>query len=135
MYTDLNIQSFSSFRLEDGVSPGVQQAFASILGETAAVASSEEEDSLSYVDDKDDRDFNVEEEEEAKGVTKERKRRLRQGGKRGLKSKLEEEEEEDMTVGDVFKLEMELNRENRRLMKVRRQTKITLPPFLLTESK
>ncbi|XP_032412451.1 general transcription factor 3C polypeptide 3 isoform X2 [Xiphophorus hellerii] len=107
--------------IEDGVSPGVQQAFASILGETAAVASSEEEDSLSYVDDKDDRDFNVEEEEEAKGVTKERKRRLRQGGKRGLKSKLEEEEEEeDMTVGDVFKLEMELNRENRRLMKGRR---------------
>ncbi|XP_027866986.1 general transcription factor 3C polypeptide 3 isoform X2 [Xiphophorus couchianus] len=105
--------------IEDGVSPGVQQAFASILGETAAVASSEEEDSLSYVDDKDDRDFNVEEEEEAKGVTKERKRRLRQGGKRGLKSKLEEEEE-DMTVGDVFKLEMELNRENRRLMKGRR---------------
>ncbi|PWA32270.1 hypothetical protein CCH79_00013138 [Gambusia affinis] len=107
--------------IEDGVSPGVQQAFASILGETAAAASSEEEDSLSYVDDKDDRDFNVEEEEEAKGVTKERKRRLRQGGKRGLKSKLEdEEEEEDMTVGDVFKLEMELNRENRRLMKGRR---------------
>uniref|UniRef100_A0A3B3Y7V0 General transcription factor IIIC, polypeptide 3 n=1 Tax=Poecilia mexicana TaxID=48701 RepID=A0A3B3Y7V0_9TELE len=30
------------------------------------------------------------------------------------------EEEEDMTVGDVFKLEMELNRENRRLMKGRR---------------
>uniref|UniRef100_A0A3P9PZD5 General transcription factor IIIC, polypeptide 3 n=1 Tax=Poecilia reticulata TaxID=8081 RepID=A0A3P9PZD5_POERE len=112
--------------VEDGVSPGVQQAFASILGETAAAAYSEEEDSLSYVDDKDDRDFNVEEEEEAKGVTKERKRRLRQGGKRGLKSKLEEEkeeeeeEEEDMTVGDVFKLEMELNRENRRLMKGRR---------------
>uniref|UniRef100_A0A096MD86 General transcription factor IIIC, polypeptide 3 n=1 Tax=Poecilia formosa TaxID=48698 RepID=A0A096MD86_POEFO len=68
--------------VEDGVSPGVQQAFASILGETAAAASSEEEDSLSYVDDKDDRDF--------------------------------------MTVGDVFKLEMELNRENRRLMKGRR---------------
>uniref|UniRef100_A0A3B5MV03 Uncharacterized protein n=1 Tax=Xiphophorus couchianus TaxID=32473 RepID=A0A3B5MV03_9TELE len=61
--TSAQTKRFSSFRLEDGVSPGVQQAFASILGET-------------------------------------RKRRLRQG--------------------DVFKLEMELNRENRRLMKGRR---------------
>uniref|UniRef100_A0A3Q2TMP9 General transcription factor IIIC, polypeptide 3 n=1 Tax=Fundulus heteroclitus TaxID=8078 RepID=A0A3Q2TMP9_FUNHE len=44
-------------------------------------------------------------------------------GKRSLRSKLkeeEEEEEEDMTVGDVFKLEMELNRENKRYMKGRR---------------
>ncbi|KAM4710601.1 LOW QUALITY PROTEIN: general transcription factor 3C polypeptide 3 [Anableps anableps] len=112
--------------IEDGVSPGVQQAFASILGETVEAASSEE-DSLSYIDDEDDRDYNVEKEEAVKGMTKKRKKRLRQGGKRGLKSKLkgEEEEEEDdddnnMTVGDVFKLEMELNRENRKLMKGRR---------------
>ncbi|MEQ2195250.1 hypothetical protein XENOCAPTIV_009639, partial [Xenoophorus captivus] len=111
---------------KDGVSLGVQQAFASILGETVEEASSEDEDSLSYVDDQDDRDYNGEEAEEAKDMTKETKRRPRQGvkkvGKRSLKSKLEEEEadEENMTVGDVFKLEMELNRENRKLMKGRR---------------
>ncbi|KAM4537931.1 general transcription factor 3C polypeptide 3 [Fundulus diaphanus] len=121
--------------IEDGVSPGVQQAFASILGETVDAPSSEEEeeeeeeeDSLSYVDDEEDRDYNAEEEEETKEATKETKRRPRQGGrrsgKRSLRSKLkeeeEEEEEEDMTVGDVFKLEMELNRENKRYMKGRR---------------
>ncbi|XP_021179650.2 general transcription factor 3C polypeptide 3 isoform X1 [Fundulus heteroclitus] len=118
--------------IEDGVSPGVQQAFASILGETVEAPSSEEEeeeeeDSLSYVDDEEDRDYNAEEEEETKEATKETKRRPRQGGrrsgKRSLRSKLkeeEEEEEEDMTVGDVFKLEMELNRENKRYMKGRR---------------
>uniref|UniRef100_A0A3Q1DI23 General transcription factor IIIC, polypeptide 3 n=1 Tax=Amphiprion ocellaris TaxID=80972 RepID=A0A3Q1DI23_AMPOC len=60
----------------DDVSPGVQLAFASMLGETAEAPSSEEAE--------------------------------------------EEEEEEDMTVGDVFALEMELNRENKKMMKGRR---------------
>uniref|UniRef100_A0A3Q2CBT9 Uncharacterized protein n=1 Tax=Cyprinodon variegatus TaxID=28743 RepID=A0A3Q2CBT9_CYPVA len=61
---------------EDGVSPVVQQAFASILGEAAAAPSSdEEEDSLSYVDDEGDQDYRVEEEAAAKETTKGRKRR------------------------------------------------------------
>ncbi|XP_038132374.1 general transcription factor 3C polypeptide 3 isoform X2 [Cyprinodon tularosa] len=106
--------------IEDGVSPVVQQAFASILGEAAAAPSSdEEEDSLSYVDDEGDQDYRVEEEAAAKETTKGRKRRPKRGGKRSLLSSLDEEEE-DMTVGDVFKLEQELNRENRKSMKGRR---------------
>uniref|UniRef100_A0A8P4GI89 General transcription factor 3C polypeptide 3 n=1 Tax=Dicentrarchus labrax TaxID=13489 RepID=A0A8P4GI89_DICLA len=69
-------------RHQEGVSPGVQLAFASMLGETPEPPSSDDE----------------EEEEEDK----------------------EEEEEEDPTVGDVFALEMELNRENKKMMKERR---------------
>lgn len=109
--------------IEDGVSPGVQQAFACILGETVETASSEEEDSLSYVDDEDDKDYFLDEKEAKKIETKRRpKRGGKKRGKKSLKSKLEEkeEEDEDVTVGDVFKLEMELNRENKKMMKGRR---------------
>ncbi|XP_017281749.1 general transcription factor 3C polypeptide 3 isoform X2 [Kryptolebias marmoratus] len=119
--------------VEEGVSPGVQLAFASILGETVEAPSSEEEeaDSLSYVDDEEDKDYNVEEKEGVKVKTDKTQKRPRRGGrsrgKRGVKSKLKEEEEQEkeeeeegMTVGDVFKLEMELNRENKKLMKARR---------------
>ncbi|XP_037552788.1 general transcription factor 3C polypeptide 3 [Nematolebias whitei] len=72
--------------IEEGVSPGVQLAFASILGESAEAPSSDEEE---------------EEEEDSE-------------------EEEEEEEDEGMSVGDVFKLEMELNRENKKLMKARR---------------
>uniref|UniRef100_A0A671Z3H9 General transcription factor IIIC, polypeptide 3 n=1 Tax=Sparus aurata TaxID=8175 RepID=A0A671Z3H9_SPAAU len=68
-------------KVYDGVSPGVQLAFASMLGETPQPPSSEEE----------------EEEEEDK-----------------------EDDEEDPSVGDVFALEMELNRENKKMMRERR---------------
>ncbi|XP_008298684.1 general transcription factor 3C polypeptide 3 [Stegastes partitus] len=116
-------------KIEDGVSPGVQLAFASMLGETAEQPSSEaedeeEEDSLSYVDDEDDKDYNAEEEEEGRKVETEKKqRRGGKGGRRRQKQRAEEEEEEDaedVTVGDVFALEMELNRENKKMMKGRR---------------
>ncbi|XP_047432077.1 general transcription factor 3C polypeptide 3 [Mugil cephalus] len=120
-------------KIEDGVSPGVQLAFASILGEAAEPPSSEEddeeeeeEDSLSYVDDDEDKDYNLEEGEkaEADGAEKRQKRGGRAKGRRRKKKaegeQQEEEEEEDVTVGDVFALEMELNRENKKMMKGRR---------------
>uniref|UniRef100_A0A3P8ST79 General transcription factor IIIC, polypeptide 3 n=1 Tax=Amphiprion percula TaxID=161767 RepID=A0A3P8ST79_AMPPE len=119
-------------KIEDDVSPGVQLAFASMLGETAEAPSSEaedeeeeEEDTLSYVDDEDDKDYNAEEEEE-EGRKAETEKKPRRGGKRARRRRRrtqeaeEEEEEEDMTVGDVFALEMELNRENKKMMKGRR---------------
>ncbi|XP_062270424.1 general transcription factor 3C polypeptide 3 [Scomber scombrus] len=113
---------------EEGVSPGVQLAFASMLGETPDPLSSEEEeeeveeDSLSYADDENDEDYKVEEEEE------EEKKKKQQRGKAKLDlsektqkgGEGEEQEAEDMTVGDVFALEMELNRENKKMMKERR---------------
>ncbi|XP_036947633.1 general transcription factor 3C polypeptide 3 isoform X1 [Acanthopagrus latus] len=124
---------------DDGVSPGVQLAFASMLGETLRPPSSEEEaeeeeeeDSMSYVDDEDDEDYKVEEEGEAKvdvevevGVKKQRRRGKGGGGGwrgRGHRKRREEneEDEEDPSVGDVFALEMELNRENKKMMRERR---------------
>ncbi|KAK2856729.1 hypothetical protein Q5P01_005464 [Channa striata] len=111
-------------KVEEGVSPGVQLAFASMLGETPEPQSSEdegqedEEDSLSYVDDEEDEDYKVEGEEvdvPAKGQGR---------GGRGVrcrkKKNEEEEDEEDVTVGDVFALEMKLNRENKKMMKDKR---------------
>ncbi|XP_020513141.2 general transcription factor 3C polypeptide 3 [Labrus bergylta] len=126
---------------EEGVSAGVQLAFASMLGETPQPPSSEEEgeeaeeeeeDSLSFVDDEDDEDYKMEEEEKGKAaaaveveeITVKRRRRRGKGGRgRGRRRRQEEEEEEDdedVTVGDVFALEMELNRENKKMMKERR---------------
>lgn len=90
---------------------------------------------MSYIDDEDDEDYQVDEEEEAKKMIKETKRRPKRGGKKrgkgSLKSRLEEkeEEDEDVTVGDVFKLEMELNRENKKMMKVRKRTKVISSTF------
>ncbi|XP_069568963.1 general transcription factor 3C polypeptide 3 [Brachyistius frenatus] len=129
-------------KTEEGVSPGVQLAFASMLGETAEPPSSssedeEEEDTLSFVDDEEDKDYNAEEEKERGKAEEEAKRpgrRRRGGGGRRRRRKQQREEEddeeeeaaaaaegEDVTVGDVFALEMELNRENKKMMKGRRQ--------------
>ncbi|KAM9766534.1 general transcription factor 3C polypeptide 3 isoform 2-T2 [Menidia menidia] len=115
-------------KIEEGVSPGVQLAFASILGEKIEPPSSEEEekeeeeeDSLSYVDDERDKDYTDEKDEGVKVKAKEKTRG--KGRKREKpKQKMEEMEEADgdVTVGDVFALEMELNRENKKLMKGRR---------------
>nr|XP_040031631.1 general transcription factor 3C polypeptide 3 isoform X2 [Gasterosteus aculeatus aculeatus] len=116
--------------VEEGVSPGVQQVFASMLADRPEPPSSDEpeEDSLSYADDdEDDEDYKVEEEEKAKMEKVLAKKRLKLRGKRrrGQKKKaLEEESEdcaaEDPTVGDVFALEMELSRENDKMMRERR---------------
>ncbi|XP_076017992.1 general transcription factor 3C polypeptide 3 [Genypterus blacodes] len=114
-------------KIEEGISPGVQLAFAAILGETPEQPSSEEEeeddeeeedeeDTLSYVDAEDDKDYQVEEDLKADtGVAKRRGK----GRAKGRKRK-EEMEMENMTAGDVFALEMELNRENKKMMKERR---------------
>ncbi|XP_075905486.1 general transcription factor 3C polypeptide 3 [Nelusetta ayraudi] len=134
---------------EEGVSAGVQLAFASMLEGTTEAPSSEEEDeedagdTLSYVDDEDDEDYVVEKEQKAKVKLETAGRRRKAAGK-GLKGKVkgrrwreeegeeeEEEEEEEMggggggegedpSVGDVFALEMELNRENKKMMRERR---------------
>ncbi|XP_024153735.1 general transcription factor 3C polypeptide 3 [Oryzias melastigma] len=113
---------------EDEVSPGVQQAFASILGDSVEPPSSEEEeeDTLSYVDDEDDKDFVVEEKSsEAKSRKARKKRgrgkeRARRRQKPDKEEEEQEEEEEDVTVGDVFALEMELNRESKKHIRGRR---------------
>ncbi|KAM6945794.1 general transcription factor 3C polypeptide 3 [Aplochiton taeniatus] len=83
-----------------------KQAFASMLGETAEQCSTEEdeneEEGNSYVDDEDDEDYQVDEEDEDD------------------KDRGDEEDEESPDAGDVFALEMELNRENKKMMKERR---------------
>ncbi|XP_042369236.1 general transcription factor 3C polypeptide 3 [Plectropomus leopardus] len=125
-------------KIEEGVSPGVQLAFASMLEERPEPPSSEEdeeeEDSLSYVDDEDDKDYKVEEDERRKvevedqeeETEKKPKRRGRGGrGRKGRRNRNRkrrglDEEDEDVTVGDVFALEMELNRENKKMMRERR---------------
>lgn len=91
-----------------------------MLGETAEPPSSEDEeeeeqDSLSYVDDAHDKDYIADKEE---WQAEETGKRPRQQGKNKSKAK---EMAEDVTVGDVFALEMELNRENKKMMKVRRK--------------
>ncbi|XP_068165370.1 general transcription factor 3C polypeptide 3 [Antennarius striatus] len=115
---------------DEGVSPGVQMAFASMLGEIHELLSSgeededEEEDSLSYVDDEDDEDYKVEEEEREKvGVEeaeKKWKQRAKGGRGRGRRKKKDQDGDEDLTVGEVFALEMELDRENKKMMRERR---------------
>ena len=117
--------------MEEGVSPVVQQAFASMLEDRVQLhhlSSSDEEeegnmsDSMSYVDDEKDEDY---QEKEVACRAK------RQGGRSRMRKKKEESEEEEEevleqrepgtekpSVGDVFALEMELNRENRKMMKV-----------------
>lgn len=130
-YFTVSIYIFFIFS-EEGVSPGVQLAFASMLGEThepppsseEEVEEEEEEDTLSYVDDEDDEDYKVNEVEEEK-LEVEEKVKKRKGG-RGRRKKKEEyyddyDEEEDPSVGDVFALEMKLNRENKKMMKVSRK--------------
>uniref|UniRef100_A0A672RVC3 General transcription factor IIIC, polypeptide 3 n=1 Tax=Sinocyclocheilus grahami TaxID=75366 RepID=A0A672RVC3_SINGR len=67
------------YTAEEGVSPSVQKAFASMIGE----------------DDDDDEEEEEEEEEE-------------------------DNDDNEVTPGDVFALEMELNRENKKMMKERR---------------
>lgn len=95
-----------------------------MLGETAEPQSSEDEeeeeqDSLSYVDDAHDKDYIAGKEEWQADEMGKRPRQVgRQQGKNKSKAK---EMAEDVTVGDVFALEMELNRENKKMMKVRRK--------------
>lgn len=93
-----------------------------MLGETSQLKSSgeeeEEEDSLSYVDDEDDEDYKVEEANAE--VAEKGPRRRGRGAARRINT--EEEQAEDLTAGDVFALELELNRENKKMMKVRRRS-------------
>ncbi|CAN9498381.1 unnamed protein product [Ophioblennius macclurei] len=127
----------------DGVSPGVQLAFASILGGTPEPPSSEEEeeeaeeeeeeeeevededeeDSLSFVDDDvADKDYQVGEEDKTqwKAEMEAEMMKKRRGGRR-KKRKMMDEEEQNIEAGDVLALEMEMNRENKKMMKKRRQ--------------
>lgn len=117
------------------MSPVVQLAFASMLGQMQEPLSSEdeeeEEDTLSYVDDEDDEDYKVNEAEEEKLELEEevkKKTRARKGGRRRRKKKEEEDydEEDDPSVGDVFALEMKLNRENKKMMKVNKERSLSV---------
>ena len=80
------------------------------------------------MDDEDDKDYRVEEEVQAMevGLSDRSPRRRSRGGKGARRKKKDTEPEvelevEDPTVGDIFALEMELNRENKKMMKVRRR--------------
>ncbi|XP_033837694.1 general transcription factor 3C polypeptide 3 [Periophthalmus magnuspinnatus] len=121
----------------EGVSPGVQMAFASILGQSKPELSSEDEeedaededededgDALSYVDDVNDENYKIEPEEETR---EEEERAKKSEGKKKARSRgrkkdgmMKEEDGENPTAGDVFALEMELNRESKKLMRERR---------------
>lgn len=129
----------------EGISPGVQMAFASILGQTPQGPSSEEEeeeegeddeedddndeeeeedDTLSYVDDTKDEDYKVAQEAKEDNVDIAEEIKLKKKGTRGRrrdrrKRMLEDDDEDNPSAGDVFALEMELNRENKKMMKVR----------------
>lgn len=91
---------------EEGVSPSVQQAFASMIGEGLEECVQEDDDDedekMEWKDiveedgDDDDNDDNNNDDDE------------------------EEEDGNEITPGDVFALEMELNRENKKMMKERR---------------
>ncbi|XP_045065563.1 general transcription factor 3C polypeptide 3 [Coregonus clupeaformis] len=87
---------------EEGVSPSVQKAFASMMGEGTEAEQTEEEE-----DEEEDNDDDYEEEEEEEDDEEERKVEVKG-------------EEEGPSAGDVFALEMELNRENKKMMKEKR---------------
>lgn len=106
-------------------------AFASILGQSQPSSEDEDEeedeeeegDRLSYVDDVDDEDYQMEGEEEIQGQKGRAEegtdqRKASGGRKRDRRNKMTEEDEENPTAGDVFALEMELNRESKKLMRV-----------------
>ncbi|XP_034030217.1 general transcription factor 3C polypeptide 3 isoform X2 [Thalassophryne amazonica] len=113
-------------KIEEGVSPGVQLAFASMLGEVPEAQSSEseeEEDDLSYADDENDEDYRVDQEEETMEPVKTKKRKS--GGGKLVRQKKKKQEVENVSVGDVFALEMELNRENKKMMKRHNRSKLS----------
>ncbi|XP_064826286.1 general transcription factor 3C polypeptide 3-like [Oncorhynchus masou masou] len=90
---------------EEGVSPSVQKAFASMMGEGTETEQTEEEEEEDEEEDEDnDDDYEEEEEEDS-----EEERKVEAKG-----------DEEGPSAGDVFALEMELNRENKKMMKERR---------------
>lgn len=96
---------------EEGISPSVHQAFASMIGEGGDDEEEEEDDDEE--DDDDDEEDVDDYDDEDYDFTKD-------------KEDTEDEEEEDeaetdgITAGDVFALEMELNRENKKMMKEKR---------------
>lgn len=95
---------------EEGISPSVHQAFASMIGEGVEEEEDEDDDDDEEEDDDDDDDDDYDDEDYDFNKDKE---------------DTEDEEEDDetendgITAGDVFALEMELNRENKKMMKVR----------------
>ena len=83
---------------------------------------SEDEDDENY-EDGDDEDYEVGEDEDEEGGDDEGKRKeesSRRRKERRTKDKDQDDEEggEGPSAGDVFALEMELNRENKKMMKV-----------------
>uniref|UniRef100_A0A8C7MI63 General transcription factor IIIC, polypeptide 3 n=1 Tax=Oncorhynchus kisutch TaxID=8019 RepID=A0A8C7MI63_ONCKI len=89
---------------EEGVSPSVQKAFASMMEEGTETEQTEEEEEEEEEDEDNDDDYEEEEEEDS-----EEERKVEAKG-----------DEEGPSAGDVFALEMELNRENKKMMKERR---------------
>ncbi|XP_012678907.2 general transcription factor 3C polypeptide 3 [Clupea harengus] len=95
---------------EEGISPSVHQAFASMLGEGGEEEDEENDDDDD--DDDEDDDLNKDKDDNEGEVEGE-----------------EDAENEGITAGDVFALEMELNRENKKMMKEKR-TRSKLPRAL-----
>ncbi|XP_046887097.1 general transcription factor 3C polypeptide 3 isoform X2 [Hypomesus transpacificus] len=110
---------------DEGVRPSVQQAFDSML-RGAEELQSEDEDDENY-EDGDDEDYEVGEDEDEdeeggddEGKRKEESSRRRKERRTKDKDRDDEEGGEGPSAGDVFALEMELNRENKKMMKERR---------------
>ncbi|KAJ8003697.1 hypothetical protein DPEC_G00151010 [Dallia pectoralis] len=89
----------------EGVSLSVQKAFASMIGEGTETEQTEDLEDEDFDEDEDEEDED-EEDEEDDGVK--------------VEGKGEEDENATPTAGDVLALEMELNRENKKMMKAKR---------------
>ena len=88
---------------EEGVSPSVQKAFASMMEEGTETQHTDQAEDAEDDDHDNDHDYEEEPEEDS-----EEERKVEAKG-----------DEEGPSAGDVFALEMELNRENKKMMKVK----------------
>ncbi|XP_041936378.1 general transcription factor 3C polypeptide 3 [Alosa sapidissima] len=96
---------------EEGISPSVHQAFASMLGEGGYEEDEEDEEEEEEDDDDDDEDYDAEED-----FNKDKEDNEDGEGEEDA----DDAETDGITAGDVFALEMELNRENKKMMKEKR---------------
>ncbi|KAJ8252810.1 hypothetical protein GJAV_G00205870 [Gymnothorax javanicus] len=97
--------------VEEGVSPSVQRAFSSMLQQGDEDLSEEEEEEEEEEDDDDDDGEEDEDEEEGGGEEEEQQ---------AVEGEEGEGQKDLPSAGDVFALEMELNRENKKMMRERR---------------
>ncbi|XP_061082620.1 general transcription factor 3C polypeptide 3 isoform X3 [Conger conger] len=95
--------------LEEGVSPGIHKAFSSML-----------QDEVEELIEDDDDDDDDEDDEDGDGGIEEEEEEEDEEGEVAVAAKEGEEQSDFPSAGDVFALEMELNRENKKMMRERR---------------